>query len=49
MASKKIKKGEIFTENNLTIKRPGTGINPMKWDEVMGSISEKNYNEDDLI
>ncbi len=49
VTSREIKKGEIFTENNLTIKRPGTGINPMKWDEVMGSISEKDYNEDDLI
>ena len=44
-----IKKGETFTENNLTIKRPGNGINPMHWDEIVGTISNKDYNEDELI
>lgn len=44
-----IKKGEILTENNLTIKRPGNGINPMRWDEVVGTVASKDYSEDDLI
>lgn len=44
-----IKKGETFTENNLTIKRPGNGINPMRWDEIIGSTASKDYSEDELI
>ncbi len=44
-----IKKGDNLSENNLTIKRPGNGINPMRWDELIGTISKKDYNEDDLI
>jgi N,N'-diacetyllegionaminate synthase len=49
VASTKIKKGEKFTENNLSVKRPGTGINPMKWDDVIGKKAIKNFAEDDLI
>lgn len=49
IASTAIKKGEVFTERNLTIKRPGTGINPMKWDEVIGSVAGKDFFEDELI
>ena len=44
-----IKKGDILTEENLTIKRPGNGINPMRWDEIVGTIATKAYNEDELI
>lgn len=44
-----IKKGEIFTEENLTVKRPATGISPMKWDEIIGTPAQKDYNEDDVI
>jgi N,N'-diacetyllegionaminate synthase len=44
-----IKKGDILNENNLTIKRPGNGISPMKWDEFIGTKSKKDYNEDELI
>ena len=44
-----IKKGDILGTNNLTIKRPGNGISPMKWDEVVGAEATKDYNEDDLI
>lgn len=44
-----IKKGEILTEEKITIKRPGNGINPMRWDEVVGTIATKDYNEDELI
>ena len=49
VASTSIKKGDIFTEDNLTIKRPSTGINPMRWDEVLGTIATKDYNVDELI
>lgn len=49
VASASISKGEIFTEENLTIKRPGTGISPMKWDEVIGKVATKDYLTDDLI
>ena len=45
----KIKKGEILTEKNLSVKRPGRGISPMKWDEVVGTKAKKNYNDAELI
>ncbi len=44
-----IQKGEVFTEDNLSIKRPGNGINPMRWDEIVGTIASKDYNQDELI
>jgi N,N'-diacetyllegionaminate synthase len=44
-----IKKGEKLTFSNLTTKRPGTGISPMKWDEVINSTASKDFNIDDLI
>lgn len=44
-----IKKGEILSEQNLAIKRPANGINPMRWDEVVGIVATKNYEEDELI
>jgi len=49
VAKKSINKGDIFTEDNITIKRPGNGINPMEWDKILGTVSMKSYNEDDLI
>ncbi len=49
VATCEIKKGEIFTEENLAIKRPGNGISPMRWDEVVGSVASKDYMEDELI
>jgi len=49
VASQNIKEGEVLTEKNITVKRPGNGISPMKWDGVIGSIATKNYNIDDLI
>ncbi|WP_027065477.1 N-acetylneuraminate synthase [Maribacter sp. Hel_I_7] len=49
VANREILKGEIFDEKNLTIKRPGTGISPMKWDKVIGSRAKKDYKADDLI
>lgn len=44
-----IKKGEMLTEQNLTVKRPGTGISPMLWEEVLGTKAIKDFNEEDLI
>jgi N,N'-diacetyllegionaminate synthase len=49
VASKKINKGEKFTKDNLTTKRPGNGISPMKWYEIMGKIASKNYEVDEMI
>ncbi len=49
VAKKSIKKGEKFSENNLTVKRPGTGISPMQWDDIMNQKSKKYFNMDDLI
>lgn len=49
VASKVIKKGDVFTEQNITIKRPGTGVSPIKWKELLGSIATKDYIEDQLI
>ena len=44
-----IKKGELLTEENLTVKRPGTGISPMRWKEVLGTVATRNYSEEDMI
>ncbi len=49
VASKDIKKGELFSEENLTVKRPGTGICPMEWDFVIGKVSKRKFNVDELI
>lgn len=49
VASRDIKKGEIFDEANITTKRAGKGISPMRWDEVLGSVALKNYREDEPI
>lgn len=49
VASRRIKIGESFSAENMTIKRPGNGINPMRWDEMIGQVAQKNYQSDDLI
>jgi len=49
VAKVEIKKGEMFNESNLSIKRPGNGISPMKWDEILGMIAVKDFKPDDLI
>lgn len=49
VASKDIKKGEIFSEDNLTVKRPATGTSPMYWDKIIGRKSKKNYLVDEPI
>lgn len=49
IASKSIKAGEIFSEDNLTTKRPGTGISPMRWKEILGMRALRDFSEDELI
>ena len=49
VAKRAIKKGEQLNEDNLTTKRPANGINPMRWDEIIGTVANKNYAEEDLI
>lgn len=49
VAARPIKKGEILSESNLTTKRPGTGICPMRWLEVLGTRAVRDFTEDELI
>ncbi len=49
VAAYHIKKGEPLTEQNITVKRPGTGISPMHWEEVIGTIAIKDYEKDEFI
>ena len=49
VAAVNIKKGEKYTEKNLTTKRPGNGINPMRWDEIIGMTSDRDYKTDEMI
>jgi len=49
VASRPIKKGEIFSEENLTVKRPGTGISPMRWDEIIGTAAQKDYEANEIV
>ena len=49
VAAKDIKKGEIFSKNNLVTKRPGIGISPLKWDVILGKQSNYDFQKDDLI
>ena len=49
VASCKIKKGELLTKDNLTVKRPSGGISPMRWDDIIGTVSKKNYIQDEPI
>jgi len=49
VAASKIKKGSKFTKNNITVKRPGSGLSPMKFFQILGKKSKRNYKIDDLI
>ena len=49
VAKTDIKIGEVFSEDNITTKRPGTGISPMKWEEILGKKATRDYREDELI
>lgn len=44
-----IRRGELFSENNLTVKRPGSGLSPMKWDEVVGKTASKDFGANEQI
>jgi len=49
VAKKNIKKGDVFTDENITAKRPASGINPMEWDNVIGKTAKKDFKEDEFI
>ncbi len=49
VAATNIKLGDFFSEENITVKRPGNGISPMLWDDVLGTIAKRNFIADELI
>ena len=49
VAARDIRKGEILTEENITVKRPGGGLSPMMWDSVIGTAATKDFDYDTLI
>lgn len=49
VAAKFIKKGEVLTEDNLCVKRPGMGISPMCWENVIGTYAKRNFMQDEFI
>ncbi|WP_243347488.1 N-acetylneuraminate synthase [Parabacteroides sp. FAFU027] len=49
LAAREIKAGETFTEENLIVKRPGNGVSPMRWNEVIGQKAKRDFSEDELI
>ena len=49
VASRNIKKGELFSEENIVAKRPGSGISPMRWNEIIGLNASRDFKKDDLI
>jgi N,N'-diacetyllegionaminate synthase len=49
VAARHIKKGEVFTGENITVKRPGEGISPMKWDIIIGRRASKAFKKDEQI
>lgn len=49
LAARNIKAGDVFSAENLTVKRPGIGISPMRWDEVIGQFAQRDYQEDEMI
>ncbi len=49
VAKHAIQKGELLTEENIAVKRPGTGISPMRWFEILGTTAVRNFAEDEMI
>jgi N,N'-diacetyllegionaminate synthase len=49
VATRAIRAGEVFSEANLAVKRPGTGVSPMRWDEVLGRRAPRDFAADELI
>ncbi|MGD9493675.1 MAG: SAF domain-containing protein, partial [Bacteroidales bacterium] len=44
-----IRKGELFNNQNLSVKRPGNGISPMLWDDVVGQLAKRDFQKDEII
>ncbi len=49
VAKRPIAQGEVYSEENITVKRPGSGISPMHWYEIMGKVAERDFQEDEVI
>ena len=49
VAARPIRAGEVFSEGNVAVKRPGTGYSPMRWDEVVGCPAPRDFLPDELI
>jgi N,N'-diacetyllegionaminate synthase len=49
VAACSIRSGELFTEHNITVKRPGDGISPMRWDEIIGRRASRHFAADEVI
>jgi N,N'-diacetyllegionaminate synthase len=49
VAKVQIQKGDIFDENNITTKRPGNGMSPLRWEYILGKIASKTYEQDEMI
>ncbi|MDP2143574.1 MAG: N-acetylneuraminate synthase [Gallionella sp.] len=49
VAARPIKAGEAFSSDNLAVKRPGAGINPMRWDEIIGQVAQRDYLPDEVL
>ncbi|MGM9860185.1 MAG: N-acetylneuraminate synthase [Muribaculaceae bacterium] len=49
VAARDIRAGEVLTEENITVKRPGNGISPMLWDKIIGTTASRDYSADELI
>ena len=49
VAARCIKREEVFTEENITVKRPGIGMNPMQWDKIVGEKAKRDFKKDELI
>ena len=49
VAKKLIRKNEFFTEDNICAKRPGNGISPMHWEEIIGTRSKRDFHVDEII
>lgn len=49
VAKKSIRKGQLLSEENITVKRPGDGISPMRWFDILGTVAIRDFEEDELI
>jgi len=49
VAAKEIKKGDLLTEENITVKRPGSGISPMNYWQLTGTVADRDYNKDEMV